>query len=228
MRPKDVAKLLGIDRTKLRDYERKFYVFTPEKQRGEKEVVDYTETDIRNLKRLVLLNRSTLTCSDIRDVQSGALTLQQAFEAREQAILKAYEEKLASLQMARRIAATGATYDNLDVERWWADMQDEIQNGTRYCMEDDDPQVLVQPVECPHCGAITTVDLEDYGADPDFESSGREDDMGPAMIYHFDTQEPCQCSACTKRFTIHGWLREYPIGAYDSDGIYTKPYEEED
>jgi DNA-binding transcriptional MerR regulator len=228
MRAKEVYQILGIDRTKLRDYDRKYEVFTPEHARSdEKEAIDYTETDLYNLKRLVILNRATLTCADIKDIQIGKKSLSQAFEYRAQLIRKEYEEKMASLQFAQIIAATGAGYNDLDVDRLWSMMQGKEQEGVVFYMEDNDPRILERDVICPCCGERVLVDLEDYVADITSTDSQRDDDMGPDNVYEFDPDAPCECSNCHKCFTISGWLREYPIGAYDSDEIITIPYVEQ-
>ena len=229
MRAKEVYEMLGIDRTKLRDYDRKYEVFTPEHERiGGKEAIDYTDTDLYNLKRIVLLNRATLTCADIKDVQNGKRSLAQAFEDRAQAIQKEFEEKMASLRFAQMIAATGAEYDNLDVEGLWDIMQGKVQQGVTFYMEDDDPRILERDIVCPCCGETVLIDLEDFVADTTWTDSQRDDDMGPENVYEFDPDAPCECPKCNKLFTISGWLREYPIGAYDSDDIETTPYEDEE
>ncbi len=228
MRAKEVYQTLGIDRTKLRDYDRKYEVFTPEHERtGEKDAIEYTETDLYNLKRLVILNRATLTCADIKDIQDGKKSLGQAFEYRAQLIRKEYEEKMASLQFAQMIAATGADYNDLDVDRLWDIMQGKVQEGVTFYMEDDDPRILERHVICPNCGESVLIDLEDYVADTTWTDSQRDDDMGPENLYEFDPDAPCECPNCHKLFTVNGWLREYPIGAYDSDDIQTFPCEEQ-
>ena len=227
MRAKEASELLGVERTKLRDYERKFHVFTPENERADKEAVDYTEKDIHDLKRLVLLNRATLTCSDIRDMQEGKRSLIQALEDRAKEIREEYERKMASRRLGQIIAATGASYETLDVETLWDIMQGKEQEGTEFFMEDDDPRILVRIITCPYCGKTVEIDLEDCLADSTCTDSQRDDDMGPDVLYEFDPQVACQCPECEEFFSVFGWLREYPIGVYDSDDITTKPYEEE-
>ena len=223
-----MARMLGIDRTKLRDYDRKYHVFTPELERiDEKEAFEYTQADLHNLKKLVILNRATLTCADIKAVQEGKKSLQQAFDHRAQLIRKEYEEKMASLKLAQMSEATGADYEALDVDRLWEIMKGKEREGAVFYMEDDDPRILERDVICPCCGERVLVNLEDYVSDTACTESQRDDDMGPDVLYTFNGDDPCECPSCQNSFVISGWLREYPIGAFDSADIETISYEEQ-
>ena len=50
---------------------------------------------------------------------------------------------------------------------------------------------------------------------------------GPKFKYSFDSEENYECLMCHKIFSISGWIREYPIGAYDSEEIYVEPNDDE-
>ena len=43
--------------------------------------------------------------------------------------------------------------------------------------------------------------------------------MGPDMVYYFDSTDALCCDFCKKNIKIVGWIREYPIGAIDSEDI---------
>jgi len=43
--------------------------------------------------------------------------------------------------------------------------------------------------------------------------------MGPEIVYSFDSDDIYECPKCGNSIHISGWIREYPIGAYDSEDI---------
>ena len=50
--------------------------------------------------------------------------------------------------------------------------------------------------------------------------------MGPDMVYSFDSEENYHCDYCGKLLRIEGWIREYPMGAYDSEDVNVEGIEE--
>ena len=61
------------------------------------------------------------------------------------------------------------------------------------------------------------VDLEEYIWDS--SSYEKENGMGPDAVHSFDTEHSCRCPYCNSIIRVSGWIREYPIGAYDSEDI---------
>lgn len=72
---------------------------------------------------------------------------------------------------------------------------------------------------CPSCKAKNRVDLEDYLFDETCNSSTHDNDMGDEIIYSVDSEDECTCRKCKALIHIKGWIREYPIGAFDSENI---------
>ena len=79
------------------------------------------------------------------------------------------------------------------------------------------PVSLSRNIRCPHCGKVTAVDLDDYVYDQ--SSDENENGMGPDIVYSFDSEDNYECAECGRLVRINGWIREYPIGAYDSESI---------
>ena len=84
------------------------------------------------------------------------------------------------------------------------------QNGYR-------PVSLERAVKCPHCGHEENVDLEDFMYDE--SSYEKENGMGPDLVYSFNSEDCYECPECGHTLKIEGWIREYPMGAYDSEDI---------
>ena len=70
---------------------------------------------------------------------------------------------------------------------------------------------------CPWCREELELDLEDFLYDQ--SSDEKENGMGPDIVYFFDSGDDLGCEFCGKLIRVSGWIREYPIGAYDSEDI---------
>ena len=76
---------------------------------------------------------------------------------------------------------------------------------------------LERAVKCPHCGHEENVDLEDFMYDE--SSYEKENGMGPDLVYSINSEDCYECPECGHTLKIEGWIREYPMGAYDSEDI---------
>ena len=70
MRPKEIQEKLGIDAERIKFFKREG-VFSPENPPLGNQSTNYTDSDFENLKKLVVLTKSGLTCSDIKKIQNG-------------------------------------------------------------------------------------------------------------------------------------------------------------
>lgn len=68
-----------------------------------------------------------------------------------------------------------------------------------------------------NCGHEENVDLEDFMYDE--SSYEKENGMGPDLVYSFNSEDCYECPECGHTLKIEGWIREYPMGAYDSEDI---------
>lgn len=73
-------------------------------------------------------------------------------------------------------------------------------------------------IKCPHCGGRNTIDLKVYRT----SDNSYERQMGPEIEHSFNCKD-YTCAYCRKLFMVFGSIREYPIGAYDSEHIEVKP-----
>ncbi len=73
-------------------------------------------------------------------------------------------------------------------------------------------------ITCPKCTKDFEVDLNDYV----YDQSSDECPMGCDTVYNFDTESDFVCPHCGRSIRVKGWIREYPIGAYDSEDIIVK------
>ena len=73
-------------------------------------------------------------------------------------------------------------------------------------------------IYCPKCSKNFEIDLNDYV----YDQSSDECQMGNDIVYSFDTDNDLTCPHCGKNVRVKGWIREYPMGAYDSEDIIVK------
>ncbi len=81
---------------------------------------------------------------------------------------------------------------------------------------------LKRIISCPYCGAPNKCDFED-----ECDTTVDEDrPMGDEITYSFDW-ENYECCSCGKRMHIHGYISEYPMGAYNFEDIHVEKEEAE-
>lgn len=61
----------------------------------------------------------------------------------------------------------------------------------------------------------------------DVSSYEKENGMGPDAVHNFDSEANCKCPYCGKVLHITGWIREYPLGIFDSEDIDVDTFEDE-
>lgn len=164
-----------------------------------------------------------MTCGDIIKVQDGKWTLQEAIIERRRIVEEEMKRMRGSLLLSEEMLENDVQYDSMLTDYFWSKIQQREQEGEAFMDVNNmyyyRPVPLMRTVKCPHCSAEQEVDLEDYMWDETSNESSFEDDMGSDIVYSFDTEDNRECEKCGKVFQVEGWIREYPIGAYDSEHI---------
>ena len=223
MRPKEIQKKLGITADRIKFYKRE-ELFFPENPPSGNKGTDYTEADYKSLKLLEVLTKSGLTCGDIKKMQDGDMTLEEAAQSRMASIEAEMKRKQNALLMLSALISDKAEFETFDTEHYWKIISQKEEAGEEFIDVEDiygyHPISLIREVQCPQCGDVLKVDLEKYVYDE--TSDERENGMGPDWVYSFDSEECLECSACGKKLHVDGWIREYPIGAFDSEIIHVE------
>lgn len=171
-----------------------------------------------------------MTCSDIRKLLNGEWTLLEAIKARQKSIDEEIERKRNSLELFSQILDEKAEFETFETKHFWTIIQQREADGDEFISFKDlygyESLTLVRTIECPHCHEVQEIDLEDYVYDQSGDE--RENGMGLDIAYSFDTEEYFECHYCEKRFQVSGWIREYPIGAYDSEDIFVEALDGKD
>lgn len=227
MRPKEIQEKLGIDADRIKLFKREG-IFFPENPPSGNRSTNYTETDCENLRLLVVLTKSGLTCSDIRKLQDGEWTLEEAIVSRKQSIDAEIARKRNSLSLLSELIDDKAEFETFETDRYWNVITKKEATGEEFIDIEDmygyRPVSFIRNIQCPHCGEEYEVDLEDYLYDQ--SSDERENGMGPDIVYSFNSEDNYECPKCGKVIQIEGWIREYPFGAYDSEDINLDEWED--
>ncbi len=220
MRPKEIQEKLGINADRIKFF-KKEGVFTPENPPSGIQATNYTNNDFEHLQILVVLTKSGLTCSDIRKLQNGVWTMEEALKTRQKSIDEEIERKRNSLKLLSQLLTSKVEFETFDTQRFWDLIKCREATGDEFINLGDlygyEMLSLNRVIECPHCHENQGIDLGDYLYDE--SSYENENGMGSDMVYSFDSEDNYECSCCCKRFRISGWIREYPLGAYDSERI---------
>ncbi len=226
MKPKELQTKLGITADRIKFY-KKQEVFFPENPPSGNRGTNYTDADYESLRLLEVLTKSGLTCSDIKRMQDGDMTLAEAARARMAFIEAELERKRNALDMLSSLISDKAEFETFDTDRYWSIIHEKEEAGERFVNVEDTygyrAVSLIRDIQCPHCGKTFEVDLEEYLYDESSYES--ENGMGPDCVYSFDTEEYHVCPECGEVVKVEGWIREYPMGAYDSESIHVEAIE---
>lgn len=229
MKPKEIQQKLGINADRIKFFKREG-VFTPENPPSGNRSTDYTEADFEALQCLVVLTKMGLTCSDIRKMQEGEYTLEEAIIDRRKSIEADIEKKQNALSLLSELLEDKEEFESFHVEHYWNVITKREAEGEEFIDPEDlygyRPVSLIRTIKCPYCGEELEVDLEDY--ETDVSSYDNEIGMGEDFVYSFDSEDNIECPSCGKKYQVSGWIREYPVGAYDSEDVSVNELPEED
>lgn len=228
MKTKDVTKLLGINRERLKYYKRERLLSSEDFIDGD--MSDYSEKGVNHVKRLEVMTKYGLTAGYIRKIESGEMTFDEALCNRVYDLNKQMEKERKCITLIEELRSGNVEYENFPTDYYWDEIQRREQQGEEFMDIDDydfKREWFNQHIKCPCCGAEQEVDLEDYLYDETCNEERSDNGMGPDIVYDFDSDDVYECCSCGKIIRITGWLREYPIGAYDSDEIKAELYQPE-
>jgi DNA-binding transcriptional MerR regulator len=220
LKPKEIQKTLGINADRIKFFKREG-VFTPENPPSGNHSTEYTESDLEALRRLVVMTKMGLTCSDICKMQKGECTLEAVVLERRKNIEADITKQQNALSLLSELLERKEKFESFHTEQYWEIITKRESRGEEFIdpedMYDYRAVTLIRRVICPYCGEEMEVDLEDY--ETDISSYDNEIGMGEDMVYSFDSEDNIKCPACMRRYRVSGWIREYPIGAYDSEEV---------
>ena len=130
MKINEVEERVGITKRNIRYYEKEG-LLTPGRN-SENGYRDYTEDDVAELKKIKLLRKLDMPLEEIRRMQCGALTLEDAVR-RHMIVLERERSNLGTMHaLCARVLEEGAQLSGLDAGRYLAEMERMEQEVTRF------------------------------------------------------------------------------------------------
>lgn len=128
MRPKEFCEALHISENVIKKY-KKEGLFFPEHPSEGNRATDYTKTDMQNLKKLLVLSKAGLTCSDLKRLQGSETRLQEALKARRAVINDKMKKMRNSLDMLVTLLDDKADFNDFQTEHYWNDIAEKEAAG---------------------------------------------------------------------------------------------------
>ena len=220
MKPKEIQEKLGINAARIKFFREKG-IFAPEHPPEGNRSTNYTETDYERLRTIVVLTKSGLTCSDIRKMQNGELSLEEAAMSRQDNIQAEISRKKNSLELLSQLIDDRVELSTFNTDYYWNLIERREAEGEEFVDLEEayayHPVSMDRKLVCPWCQEELELDLEEFLYDQ--SSDEKENGMGPDIVYSFDSGDDLECEFCGKQVRVSGWIREYPMGAYDSEDI---------
>lgn len=129
MNIKEVEQQLSVTRANIRFYEKEGLLRTERKSNNYR---DYSEENVRELKKIVLLRKLGFSIDEIRRMQSGELDLNTAASANTERLEGEIESLKGALSMTKKLSAEKCGYAEIDEEKYWNDMLAESNKGSRF------------------------------------------------------------------------------------------------
>ena len=115
MKPKEIYEKLGIDANKIKLYKREG-IFKPDNPPVGNRSTEYTEADLEKLKRIVVLNKAGITCSDIKKIQNDECDLAEVLVSRKKNIEAEIERKKNALVVLEELLKEKADFKTFETD----------------------------------------------------------------------------------------------------------------
>ena len=126
---KEVEQCLGVPRATVRFYEKEG-LLSP--TRGENGYREYSEEDVVQLKKIIILRKLGFAVSDIEDVLDGAKPMSEALESNMENLTRQMQELQGAMALCRRMQENGEQIETLDAEKYWNAVEEEERKGNRF------------------------------------------------------------------------------------------------
>lgn len=134
MRISEAAELTGLSVSNIRFYERKG-LLTPER-REESKYRDYSQEDIRALKRIILYRKMGIPVETISLLQKGEVALDSVLREQEAELLRQQEMLKGSLGLCRKLREE-ENAEEIDLDYYLGYVEEEEEKGNQFSAVDD-------------------------------------------------------------------------------------------
>ena len=129
MKIKELETLLSISRSNIRFYEKQG-LFSPE--RKDNNYREYTEQDIKVLKKIIVLRKMGLTVEEIKLVQNNDLPFTYAINNTKQRLEAEIEQLNGSLKLVKQVSKEVSSFDDIDINKHWNAISESEKTGEKF------------------------------------------------------------------------------------------------
>lgn len=129
MEVKEVEKLLGISRSNIRYYE-KAGLLHPKRQSNKYR--DYSEEDLENLKKILILRKLGCSVEEISAMQNHELPLNSALDASITRMEGELEQLQSALLLAKKLSKENTSCHSMEQDRLWEEITAEERRGQKF------------------------------------------------------------------------------------------------
>ena len=129
MKIKELENLLSISRSNIRFYEKQG-LFSPE--RKDNNYREYTEQDIKVLKKIIVLRKMGLTVEEIKLVQNNDLPFTDAINNTKQRLEAEIEQLNGSLKLVKQVSKEVSSFDDIDINKHWNAISESEKIGEKF------------------------------------------------------------------------------------------------
>ena len=129
MKIKELENLLSVSRSNIRFYEKQG-LFSPE--RKDNNYREYTEQDIKVLKKIIVFRKMGLTVEEIKLIQNNDLPFAEAIANAQRRIEDEIEQLNGSLKLIKQVAQKNSSFDEFDIEEHWNTIIESEKSGEKF------------------------------------------------------------------------------------------------
>lgn len=129
MKIKELENLLSISRSNVRFYEKQG-LFSPE--RKDNNYREYTEQDIKVLKKIIVFRKMGFTVEEIKLIQNNDLPFAEAIANAQRRIEDEIEQLNGSLKLIKQVAQENLSFDEIDIDEHWNTISESEKSGEKF------------------------------------------------------------------------------------------------
>ena len=126
---KEVEKSLSVTRANIRYYEKEELISPTRKENNYR---DYSDEDILELKKVLVLRKIGFSVKEIRDMKNSSLSLSDALDATIERLNQTIEELQGSLEVAKELESENTDFEKIDTERYWDLINNKEKGGAKF------------------------------------------------------------------------------------------------
>lgn len=126
---KEVENLLSISRSNIRFYEKQGLI-SPERRNNNYR--DYSEEDVSELKKIIILRKMGFTVEEILKIKNGGLSFSDAVPNAKTRLETEIEQLNGALKIIKQVEKEHTSFDGIDVNKYWDSIAEAEKDGEKF------------------------------------------------------------------------------------------------